>query len=159
MLYDRVISSSLVEISISVWSSVLPCVAGSVWNRNCPPGREGMDHHAPQKTPTFQMTTDNIVPVYTSPDCTDCVAPVDHDHHVGARLKQVMGLFYHTVTHDHGVCLQAPGGFTGFATCFLDDGERRCPFFPQCVRVFLLMVQRTTWSNVMESWLWLTQSE
>lgn len=57
-----------------------------------------MDRHAPQKTPTFQVTTDNIVPVYISPDCTDCVAPVDH--HVGARLKQVMGLFYHTVTHD-----------------------------------------------------------
>ena len=72
----------------------------------------GMDRHAPQKTPTFraQMTTDNIVPVYTPPDCTDCVAPVDH--HVGARLKQIMGLFYHLEVEAHRDSWCMPPGLT-----------------------------------------------
>ena len=36
----------------------------------------------------------NILPVFTSPECTDVLQPVDH--HVGAWLKHMMGRFYAT---------------------------------------------------------------
>ena len=69
----------------------------------------GMDRHAPQKTPTFraQMTTDNIVPVYTP----WLYRPVDH--HVGARLKQIMGLFYHLEVEAHRDSWCMPPGLGG----------------------------------------------
>jgi hypothetical protein len=35
----------------------------------------------------------NILPAFTPADCTDVVAP--SDHHVGARLKKYISLFYH----------------------------------------------------------------
>jgi hypothetical protein len=54
-----------------------------------------MDNHGAQQTDKFRakMAEYNIKPAYTPPDCTDIVAP--SDHHVGARLKKYISLFYH----------------------------------------------------------------
>jgi hypothetical protein len=55
----------------------------------------GMDNHGAQQTDKFRakMAEYNTKPAYTPPDCTDIVAP--SDHHVGARLKKYISLFYH----------------------------------------------------------------
>jgi hypothetical protein len=55
----------------------------------------GMDRHGAQKTERFREMLDGyrVVPVYTPPDCTDVVAPVDH--HVGAQFKRIMSRYYH----------------------------------------------------------------
>lgn len=47
----------------------------------------GMDRHGSQKTPLCMafMKSFGIVPVFTPPNCTDCVSPVDH--HIGKTLK------------------------------------------------------------------------
>ena len=55
----------------------------------------GMDNHGAQVTQSFRnkMARMGIQPAFTPPDCTDVVAPVDHN--VGAALKHVMGKLYH----------------------------------------------------------------
>jgi hypothetical protein len=55
----------------------------------------GMDGHGSQMTSIFRdlMRQYLIHPVYTPPNCTDVVAPVDH--HVGRKLKGLIEDFYH----------------------------------------------------------------
>mgnify|MGYP002632354177 CR=1 FL=1 len=50
----------------------------------------GLDRLPAQTTAYFLKTCAelNIIPVYTPPDCTDAVAPIDH--HLGAQLKRLM---------------------------------------------------------------------
>ena len=50
----------------------------------------GLDRLPAQSTAYFLKTCAelNIIPVYTPPDCTDVVAPIDH--HLGAQLKRLM---------------------------------------------------------------------
>jgi hypothetical protein len=54
----------------------------------------GMDGHLPQTTQHCRDLMDqfNIIPAVTPPECTDCISPCDH--HVGQRIKQLMGQFY-----------------------------------------------------------------
>ena len=61
----------------------------------------GMDQHGPQMIREFQkkMADSRIFPVYTPAECTDAVAPVDH--HVGARIKQIMGWLYNIELEQH----------------------------------------------------------
>ena len=55
-----------------------------------------MDNLSAQRMHAFQEMAmkSRILPVYTSPGCTDVLQPVDH--HVGAWLKYMMGRFYAT---------------------------------------------------------------
>lgn len=59
------------------------------------------DQHGPQMITEFQkkMHASRVHPVYTPADCTDCVAPVDH--HVGARVKTIMGWLYHAELEEY----------------------------------------------------------
>ncbi len=56
----------------------------------------GMDGHSPQATHVQEckdrMALFNIVPAYSPADCSDVIAPCDH--HLGRRLKGVIGDFY-----------------------------------------------------------------
>ena len=54
----------------------------------------GMDNHGAQQTQKFRtkLQASNVIPGYTPPDCTDVVSPCDH--HVGARLKHLISIFY-----------------------------------------------------------------
>jgi hypothetical protein len=70
----------------------------------------GMDQHGPQMMQAFRdkMQEFNIFPVYTPPECTDVVAPVDH--HCGARIKTMMGWLYHLeLEADRDRWTQPPG--------------------------------------------------
>lgn len=55
----------------------------------------GLDGLAGQHNSAFydRAVAENVVPVYTPPDCTDVVAPCDH--HVFVRLKGLIKDFYH----------------------------------------------------------------
>lgn len=60
----------------------------------------GLDRHSAQKTQAFLGTCvhGGVLPVYTPPDCTDCVSPCDH--HVGKWLKDKMGKMYLSEVQD-----------------------------------------------------------
>jgi len=60
----------------------------------------GMDNHGAQQTLKFRaaLASSNTIPAYTPPECTDCVAPPDH--HVGARVKELIGVFYRAELED-----------------------------------------------------------
>jgi hypothetical protein len=80
----------------------------------------GMDNHGAQQTPRFRarMAELNILPAFTPPDCTDVVAP--SDHHVGARLKKYISLFYHMDMEENRTRWCNPPGQGG-----LEAWERR----------------------------------
>ena len=70
----------------------------------------GMDGHGAQMTRRFQERCDelNIIPVYTPPNCTDVVAPVDAG--CGATLKMLANMLYeadyeqkHKIYEDEGI--------------------------------------------------------
>ena len=62
----------------------------------------GMDNYSAQQTPTCRLVMEylDIVPVFTPPDCTDCISPVDH--HVGRALQTKIAKFYQEAYDKHG---------------------------------------------------------
>ena len=53
-----------------------------------------MDNHSAQRTPRIMELHGELglIPLFTAPNCTDCVSPVDH--HVGHHIQQHMARKY-----------------------------------------------------------------
>ena len=73
----------------------------------------GMDQHGAQMTSTFQTRCidKDIIPAYTPPDTTDVTAPCDH--HVFARLKQIINCFYEAELEQNWMRWSLPPDFGG----------------------------------------------
>jgi len=54
----------------------------------------GMDNHSAQRTPRMMelYASLGMLPIFTAPNCTDCISPVDH--HIGRFIQNSMGKSY-----------------------------------------------------------------
>ena len=54
----------------------------------------GMDNHSAQRTPNMLSLYKSLgmVPLFTAPNCTDCISPVDH--HIGRQIQNYMAKCY-----------------------------------------------------------------
>jgi hypothetical protein len=75
----------------------------------------GMDGHLPQCTQACKdiMAAYDIIPAVSPPGCTDVVSPCDH--HVGARIKNIMSHFYHADVREHRAAWCMPPGLGGLS--------------------------------------------